>query len=234
MKVKIDDLECTAATQVRKKLDRAVINQYTDDLKHGAVFPPIVAWAENGSERKIVSDGHHRIRAHVNAGLDEIEVDVRVGGMHKALLHALGANDTHGLRRNRADKRNAVELALKDPEISQLTQREIGAICGVVHQTVANIRDEILLRENKPENDPHDETPGPAKPEDERESRPPPTQNEIERDELREACKMIRAFPYEGTDATKLGLSKDDLADLEYVSAWTGHAVIACRHAPDD
>lgn len=229
MKLRIDELECTAATQVRKKLSTETINQYTDDLKHGDDFPAIIAWAEKGSERRIVSDGFHRIHAHVNAEIEEIDVDLREGGMHEALMHALGANDRHGLRRNRSDKRNAVEIALKDPEISAMSLRQIGAICGVSYQTVANIRDEIILRDNEPENDPHTQEPEDNKPENERASRPEPTQAEAERDELRQALKLIKAFPYPGADAVKLELDKDDVADLEYVSAWCAHAVIACR-----
>ena len=51
----------------------------------------------------------------------------------------------------------------------------------------------------------------------------------IERDELRQALGLIKAFPYGGEDAVKLDLTKDDTADLEYVAAWCSHAVLVLR-----
>jgi len=231
MKIRIDELECTEATQVRVKLHKDVIDHYREDLEAGAVFPEIVAFCEDGSERKIVSDGHHRVYAHVHAGREEIDVDLREGGMHEALLHALGANQDHGLRRNNADKINAVKMALKHPEISQHTQAEIGDIVGVTRETVNRISRREVLDANEgvtESQDPEDNSPDNTRP-----TMPEPTQAEIERGELRDAMKAIRAFPYEGADALKLELTADDVADLEYTSTWTAHAVIAYRNSKE-
>lgn len=230
MKLMIDNIEATAATQVRKKMDAATIHAYVEDLKHGADFPAMTVFAEEGSERYILADGFHRLHAYVDAGIEEVEVDVLNGGMHLALVYALGANDVHGLRRSRADKRNAVEMALKDPEISQMSLREIGDICRVHHQTVANIRDAETLRKTGIENDPHNQEPEENVPENERLGRPDPTQEMVERDELRQAMSLLKALPYGGEDTKKLDLDKDDIADLEYVSAWCAHAVLVHRN----
>jgi transposase len=161
--------------------------------------------------------------AAVNAGKEEIEVVVHEGGMHDALMYALSANRTHGIRRTNADKINAVMLAFKDPEISSLTQDEIADICGVSRKTVSRVslRD---TTQNKPGKKPTD-----PKASDKRPTKVAPTQVEIERVELRVALAIIKAFPYEGSEAPKLGLDPDDVADLEYCSAWTAHAVIAAR-----
>lgn len=221
----IDMIEATTATQVRVKLDKGKIAEYQEDIENGAIMPAVDVYAEQGSARHILADGFHRLMAAVNAGKTEIEVVVHEGGMHKALIHALGANGDHGLRRSNADKVNAVRLALKDPEISGHTQQEIADICGVSKKTVSR----VSLRDttsNKPGKKVKPEENGP---ENNRPTLPEPTQAEIERDELRAALKAVRAFPYEGKDAVKLELDPDDLEALEYCSAWMAHAVIACR-----
>lgn len=231
MKIAVDELECTAATQIRVKLDKNMIDQYCEDLKAGADFPAIVAFCEKGSSRKIVSDGHHRVYAHVHAGLEEIEVDLREGGMHEALIHALGGNSEHGLRRTSADKRNAVDIALKDPQISEYSRQEIADICCVTKRTVQRIANQAAAVEPGVNGSPNS-TQDPS-PDDNRAAKPEPTQVEIERGELRAALGMIKAFPYEGGEALKLDLTKPDIADLEYVSTWAAHAVIAYRQGSD-
>ena len=55
-------------------------------------------------------------------------------------------------------------------------------------------------------------------------------QAEIELAEVRQAMSLIKALPYSGRDAAAtLSLSKDDVADLEYASAWCAHAVLSMR-----
>jgi transposase len=220
----IEMIEATTATQVRVKLDRSLIDRYTEDIKNGAIMPPVDVFAEQGSSRHILADGFHRVIAAVNADKSEIEVKVHEGGMHEALIFALSANRTHGQRRTNADKINAVKLALKDPKLSGLPQQEIADVCGVSINTVSRVslRD---TTDNKKAATPEDN-----KPENNRPTKAAPTQAEVERDELRAATKAIRAFPYEGGDAVKLALDPDDVADLEYCSAWMAHAVIACRN----
>ena len=221
--LRCDQIEATAATQVRTELHKDVIDGYRDDILNGAIFPPIDVWCEKGAERWILSDGFHRLYAHIHAGKDEIEVVVHEGGMHEALLHALGANSTHGIRRSNSDKVNAVKLALKDPEISQKTQQEIADLVGVTRETVNRISRRSTLDEGV------DATPGTPeddKPENQRPTMPEPTQEEVERGELRDAMKAIRAFPYAGEDTLKLKLSASDVADLEYISTWAAAAVI--------
>ena len=51
-------------------------------------------------------------------GLAKISADVREGSRRDAILYAVGANASHGLKRTNRDKRNAVMVLLKDPEWS--------------------------------------------------------------------------------------------------------------------
>lgn len=229
MMLATDNILASAATQVRKKLDHTVIESYAEQMKNGAQFPALVVFAEKGSERYILADGFHRLHAYINAEIGECKVEVHEGGLHEALMWALGANDEHGLRRTNADKRNAVELALKDPEISQLQIIQIADICRVTDRTVRKIRDDMDLDVGKRKKAPKKGKAEDPSPDDVRPTKVPPTQAEIERSELRQALGLIKAFPYGGEDVTSLELDKDDTADLEYVAAWCSHAVLVLR-----
>ena len=236
MMLRCDMVEATASTQIRKKLTPEVIDAYCEDLKNGAIFPAIDVFKEKGSSRYILADGFHRLIGCIHAEHEEIECNVHEGGMRECLEFALGANSEHGLRRSSADKRHAVEMALKDPEISQFQRQEIADICRVTVRTVLRISNLLFVDDDQnrtlsdlDQNGPHAE---PQKPNDgdHRPTKQPLTQAQIERDELRGACKVFAAFPYDGAEVGKLELDKDDIAKLEYTSTWTASAVIALRN----
>ena len=220
MKMSCDNIEATKATQVRTKLSKEVIDAYREDLEAGAIFPPIICFAEESSQRIILSDGFHRLYATIHAGHEEIEVELHEGGRHEALVYALGANTGHGLRRSNADKINAVRLALQDPEISQRTQQEIADICRVTRQTVNRISHREHLDENEQEGVTKLQEPEENSPDDIRPSRPAPTQVEHDRREFREALAMIRVLPYGGAEGyQRLNLS-GDIKEINDVIDW--------------
>lgn len=224
----IEAIEATVATQVRVKLHKDVIDMYEQDIRNGDQMPPVVVFAEKGSERHILADGFHRLVAHVNAERADIEVDVREGNMHNALAHALQANQQYGLRRSNADKINAVKMALKDPVFSALTQAEIADLCGVSRETVSR----VSVRETTGRTAKDEKKAKPAKPtpDDHRPTKPEPTQAEVELAEIRQAVSLFKALPYDGrVAAASVEFSKDDIADLEYVAGWCAHAVLAKR-----
>lgn len=228
-----DMIEATTATQVRTALHKDVIEMYQKDIENGQEMPAIDVYAEKGSSRHILADGFHRLIATINAGHDEIKVDVYEGGMHEALLHALGANTLHGLRRSNSDKIHAVQMALKDPAISQLTQQEIADVCRVSVKTVYRVEQKQNLG-REPEKG---KAKKPTKPtaDDHRPTKPEPTQAEIELAEVRAALSAIKVLPYDGDLAqATLAFDKDDIADLEYVSTWCAHAVLAYRTGEAD
>ena len=98
-RLQLDEIEATAATQVRVRLDSGVIDEYANAIRDGAAFPPLVVFAENGSQRYILADGFHRLQAAQKVGKDSIGVKLHEGGMHEALMFALSANAEHGIRR---------------------------------------------------------------------------------------------------------------------------------------
>ena len=164
------------------------------------------------------------------------------GGKHEALIFALGANAGHGLRRTNADKRNAVKIALKDPAISQMTYQEIADICRVERHTVSRIWRRELLDKNSNNENNGTKFHEPGEPEENdasnvRPTKAPPTQEMVDRDELRQAMSLIRAFPYGGDDTKKLGLSQSDIASANYCIDWLTQVLeahVASQYKADD
>lgn len=227
-RLQADNILASAATQSRKRIDPALVAQYVEDLHNGACFPPLIVFAEKNSERYILADGFHRLQAMVEAEVQDIEVEVHEGDLHAAFRYCLGSNAEHGGRRTNADKIHVVEMALKDPEVSQFQVQEIADICRVDRNTIRRVR-ERMLEEKKPGGK---NKPAPAvdpSPDDVRPTKEPPTQEEVELEEVQLAMSAIKALPYGGEDIAKLNPSKDDVADFEYVSSWLAHAVLVMR-----
>jgi hypothetical protein len=139
----IDAIRMDGSTQPRAELKAETIADYAEAIGHGDKFPPVTVFHDGSSHW--LGDGYHRVRAAIVAGLKEIDADVRMGDRRDAVLFSVGANATHGDRRNAADKRRAVEKLLRDEEWSQWSDREIGRRCGVGHSTVSNIRGELTV-----------------------------------------------------------------------------------------
>ena len=53
----INEIEATAATQVRAKIDPEVVDEYAAAMKRGDKFPRGVVFSERGSHRYILADG---------------------------------------------------------------------------------------------------------------------------------------------------------------------------------
>lgn len=103
----------TEGTQARAALSDIVISEYVEALTRGDAFPPIDVYFD--ASVYWLADGFHRLQATKHTGRDTITAHVHSGGKREAILHAVGANETHGLRRTNADRRNAVRMLLNDP-----------------------------------------------------------------------------------------------------------------------
>ena len=139
MKVPIADIKTDSGTQTRLSITEDVVADYAECMKSGAEFPPVIVF-HDGSDY-FMADGFHRTLGAARIGLTEILADVRKGTWQDALLYSLGANQTNGLRRTNPDKRNCVELALK--EFSDWSDRKIAEVCGISDRFVNKLRDEV-------------------------------------------------------------------------------------------
>jgi len=128
--------------QARAEVDYATIDEYARMMAEGVAFDPASALRDPETDHVFVWDGYHRgqAAAKINRLLRMI---VRPGSRSEAEWLAFTANQRHGIRRTRRDQRRVVELALKHPNGTSLSDREIGRHCGVTHKTVGRVRREL-------------------------------------------------------------------------------------------
>lgn len=127
MNLSLNAIELDTSIQCRASIDTAVVNDYAERMSAGDEFPPVEVF---GTKSKCwIGDGWHRTLAAKQLGLNGIAAKLTAGGRVDALKHALGANALHGHRRSNADKRRAVEIALR--EFPKLSSRAVAKLCGV-------------------------------------------------------------------------------------------------------
>ncbi len=135
-------IQIDGGTQSRANVNDQVDNEYAEAIKAGATFPPIVVFYDG--KKHWLADGFHRFHAYQKIGREKVAADIRQGTRRDAILHSVGANETHGLRRTRDDKRRAVLTLLNDAEWSAKPERWIATTANVSHTYVQKIRAEHL------------------------------------------------------------------------------------------
>ncbi len=143
--VNLDLIVLDAGTQSRRETNQATIDDYAEQIAEGhwnwERDPlPILFFDQSNY---YPGDGHHRILA-ASQTREEIFAEVRPGTLRDAIFYSTQANRFHGLQRTRADKRNQVELLLKDAEWQKMSDRSIAAHCGVSAPFVGTIRRELV------------------------------------------------------------------------------------------
>ena len=209
-KLAIDQIEATAGTQIRVKIDQNIVDEYAEAIEAGAIFPGITVFVPKNSQRYILADGFHRLAAAKKIGRKIIGVEVKEGGVHEALHYALSANAAHGIRRSNADKANAVQLALKDPHYDEWKLREVADLCHVSHELVRRLKGEQIDGKKK------------VKP---RARKPAPTQDQVDRKALDEALDTITGFAYDGKAAYARLELVSNFDKLQLAHNWIGEAL---------
>jgi len=136
--IKLNKIKIDERTQARAELNQAVVAEYAEAYLAGINMPPVVLYFDGSAYW--LADGYHRYFGAKMAGLDQIHEDVTPGSLDDAILHSLGANETHGLRRTNADKRKAVLTMLNHSVWKSWSSNEIAKRCVVHHSTVDEIR----------------------------------------------------------------------------------------------
>jgi len=136
--LKLDAICPDGAYMVRLALDSETVDEYTEALQEGAQFPPVDVFDLGNGKLPVLVDGWHRYKAASNCGFAKIATRIHRGTREDALLFALKANQTHGLKRSNADKRRAVEVALG--VWPAMSSRALALLCGVDHKTVDEMR----------------------------------------------------------------------------------------------
>ncbi len=140
--IPIQSIRRDGGTQPRAAINQAVAEEYAQEMKDGAVFPPVILF--NDGKDFWIADGYHRLLASESIGLSEIAAEVRQGTRRDAVLFSCSANATHGLRRSNADKRRAVMMLLQDKqEWSQWSNYQIARQCAVAESFVRKLKKEL-------------------------------------------------------------------------------------------
>lgn len=115
----------------------AEVLETLDDLKK---FPPVDIFFDGEHYR--ISDGYLRYAAARLMGHTCVWAVVHRGTLKEALWAGIAANSKHGLARTPADRRRAIELAIKNwPERSN---RMIAEAVGCSEKTISRIREELV------------------------------------------------------------------------------------------
>ena len=129
------------------------IEAYTEALKAGAKFPPILVQrisTKDGKEYTVFLDGLHRAKAYEKTGRKSIEAEYwkkevlnREEWLTRLQLESAKRNAAHGDRLGTEDKKyQARKICEKNPDI---TEQEIADALGVSRQTVGNWVTDIKL-----------------------------------------------------------------------------------------
>lgn len=139
MRIKLADITTDQTLQIREGMNDATVQEYTERITEGEVFPHILVWSDGGAYMLI--DGYHRHAAMTAAGWVDCEVKEFKGTRSEALIAAMLANRNHGLPMNRADKRRAIQRIVDaDGEISS---RQVAAALGCTHNMVEAVRNSL-------------------------------------------------------------------------------------------
>lgn len=136
--IKITSIRIDGGTQARLKLNQDVVKEYSEHMKDGDKFPPIIVF-HDGSEYWL-ADGFHRYFASKSNGALEIECDVRDGTLDDAILYAFSANGRRGLSMSAEDNRNIIIRMIQHPVWGKWSNAEIAKHVGVSKMTVGRVK----------------------------------------------------------------------------------------------
>lgn len=142
LRLKLEDLN-TRNLQTRAALNEDTVADYAEAMERGDKFPAVTVFTD-GAEYYL-ADGFHRVEALRRIGKKVVVAELQDGDFKAALLYALKANSTHGLRRTNADKRHALEMAWNAREElfgGEPSNALLAETCGVTDRWVRSWRNE--------------------------------------------------------------------------------------------
>lgn len=145
VKLRVADLEVCDRTRVRKikpKENSEIVIEYAEAYECGLITAPLDVFRERGTERYIVADGEHRLLALRRAGIETVECRLHEGDEIAALDFAISCNQSHGLRRTKADKYHAFCQIMETPALraKYRTDTELSEKIGVSLRTIARFK----------------------------------------------------------------------------------------------
>jgi hypothetical protein len=139
--LELKKIRLDGGTQARSGLDNEHVQSLVLAYRQGDNVPkPVVFW---DSKHFWLADGFHRVEARRTAEFDTIDCEVHNGTLRDAVLHAVGANARHGLKRSLEDRRQAVRLLLGDKEWREKVDSWVAEQANVSTDLVARVREDM-------------------------------------------------------------------------------------------
>jgi len=138
----LDQIRIDGGTQPRVAIDEQIVAEYAELYSTGVDLPPVTVFFDGATYW--LADGFHRYWANKRIDCEHVFAHVHQGTQRDAILHSVGANADHGLRRTNADKRKAVLTMLEDEEWSRYSDHEIARRCSVTQPTVTRHRASLI------------------------------------------------------------------------------------------
>jgi hypothetical protein len=133
----IDLLRIDADTQARVKISEETVDDYAEVIENEKTWPMGAVDVFHDGTDYFVADGFHRTLAAIRVNRASLPCRIHKGTARDARIFGMTANDQHGLRMSRADKRACVEWLLDNG--GKMTQVKIAAKAGVDISTVKRI-----------------------------------------------------------------------------------------------
>lgn len=132
----IADIIIDPAFQIRVENSEETIQEYLEQLQAKVFLPSIDVFQID--KAYYLADGYHRLKAAILGKQKYLPCEVHVGTREECLMFAVGANNKHGLKRSREDKRNAIQKL--DEAIPGMSSRAVAEACKVSHTFVDRFR----------------------------------------------------------------------------------------------
>ena len=121
-----------------RPLDEETVTDYYAVLERGDELPPFAVAYDRSTNTHYVTDGFHRLNAHIKNGATKITATVVEQSKKAARWAALGANAKHGKRLSSKDIEAAIAVA--DSEFPGVSARTLAEHLGCSHSTVLKYR----------------------------------------------------------------------------------------------
>ena len=145
VKLALSDLRFDPRLQMRATMAQDVIDEYAELFRHAkpSDWPfnepmEAVEVKTDGGVVRYVTNGFTRGNAANAVGRKIVSVNIIKGTWEAAVRRACAANYAQGQRRTNADKRRAVEIAIK--EMPTLSVKQLAEACKVSAPFVTNVR----------------------------------------------------------------------------------------------
>lgn len=139
--VRLDAITVDKDLNPREEMDDEWISELAGIYKTDPKKLPKPVLFDDG-EKLWLASGFHRTSGAADAGLVEIECEVRKGTRLDALVFAAGENKGHGRKRTPGDKRRAVENMLR--ACPKWSARQIALHVEVHHDLVSDVKKKIF------------------------------------------------------------------------------------------